>query len=603
MQLTRFAPIVLPISAVVIISLAVPAAILLVETHHLKTLIFILGIIFAIVTGGLLHWILREQQILANSQKRFEDMGNSTPNIICELDNKFKIRYANPVAMKVFGFSQEKLDYGIEIPQLFFKNERFAARKLLAKSLTSDEPQTGVFEVQKTDGATFPCEMTLAPSFDIFGQRIGFRCIMRDMSALQEAEQYIEHLTLIDKLTGLPNQLLFEDRLASAIAKARRTKESVMLFLAEIVHFKLIAESQGHAIADAILSAVSERLASHFREEDTLAFTNNEEFALVVCQSAYQDKMQSGLTVAKKMLDNLQKPYILNGREMFLGTNIGIAIYPTDAEKADELIKKAEAAKYHARAQGKNNYQFYQPTLTQIAHKHQETEKRLRYALKNEEFQLFYQSIFKQNNSRPWSIALLPYWHNPEQGLLPPAAFLPLLEENNLLPYLAEWMLKQTLPPDCSLMMPFSVRYLSNPRLMQQLKEMMDSKSLPLMFEIDSKLLANKHQDTHPTLTWFLENSKFFLKENDPANALLLFKQYPPLAGLKVDAHSLIEQYASHQEWFNTWHTFTDFLKVSMIVEEVNSEKLYQFCLKNGFDLLQGDYLSKPVPAKELVQK
>ncbi|MBI4356879.1 MAG: diguanylate cyclase [Gammaproteobacteria bacterium] len=587
---------------VVFISLATPAILFLIHPEQLKALVFFLGTLFGITSGGLLYLILLTRQHLANSMKRFLDMCSLSKNIVCELDTSFKIRYANPVALKTFGLSKEKCEYGIDIPDLFFKNERFRARKLLAKLLTQEEPQTDTFEMRKANGTLFYAEITLAPNIDLLGKHKGFRCIIRDVTALEEARQHIERLALEDRETGLPNQLLFEDRLSQAILKASRRKETVILLLAEPLYFKLIAESQGQAVADLVLKAIAKRLKENCRKEDTLAITNHPEFAVIMTLTQTETKIQSALTVAEKMLENLKQPLQVSGREFFLGVGMGIAIFPEDAETSEDLIKKARAAKYHAKQHGKNSYEFYQPNLTQIAHQDLEAEKRLRYAFKNEEFQLFYQPIVQGETKTLWGVEVLPFWNHSEKGLLPLHVFLSDLKTRRLSLPFVEWMLKQARCDYCAwqthnVQLPpallFSLTPWHEDPIMTLLLKHLDLRALPFAFEVEE---SNSEENRFPTSV----QAPLFLKDTGKGLALALLKKYPSLAGLKVSAHHLQERSGQDEKWMRAFWNFVDLFSLTLLVHEVDTPALLAPLKEKKHLLLAGDEFGKPQSAQDL---
>jgi len=200
-----------------------------------------------------------------------------------------------------------------------------------------------------------------------------------------------------DALTGLPNRVLFNDRLEHGIEQAKRHKTEIALFFIDLDHFKQINDSLGHQVGDKMLVAVTERLKAKIRKEDTLARLGGDEFTIIIED---MKEIQDVSHLAQKILEVLTQPVHIEGHTLYISCSIGISLYPQDDTDANNLIKYADAAMYKAKEEGRNNFQFYSSEMTALALERVVMETNLRQALKNEEFILYYQSQVDANSGK-----------------------------------------------------------------------------------------------------------------------------------------------------------------------------------------------------------
>ncbi len=236
-----------------------------------------------------------------------------------------------------------------------------------------------------------------------------------------------ETLATHDTLTGLPNRMLFRDRLEQSLIRARRSGTLVGVMFIDLDRFKRVNDTLGHASGDQLICEVARRLKSSAREEDVVARLGGDEFVLVINGAADVNGL---LRVVEKTLAAVAEPCVISGRELFCSCSIGISVYPNDGLTPDDLLKHADTAMYHAKNNGRNRFQLYDQAMNAMAEERLQLETELHYAQERDEFTFYYQPQVNLDTGRTHAVEALIRWNHPTRGLLPPSAFLGLLEES-----------------------------------------------------------------------------------------------------------------------------------------------------------------------------
>ncbi len=250
----------------------------------------------------------------------------------------------------------------------------------------------------------------------------------------------LAHQAHHDALTGLPNRILFEDRLQQAMALAQRNGQLVGLLFADLDNFKRINDTLGHQVGDRLLQYTAQRLLGRIRQSDTLARMGGDEFAVVL--TGLKDPRDAA-DVAQKILDAFSSPFEVEGYRLFLNGSVGISLYPQDAGEPAILQRNADTAMYRAKARGANSFQFFTPEMHAEALERLELDNSLRRALDHGEFCLHFQPQFDVESRVFVGLEALVRWNHPELGLVPPARFIPMAEESGLIVPLGNWVLRE----------------------------------------------------------------------------------------------------------------------------------------------------------------
>ncbi|MBI5483624.1 MAG: EAL domain-containing protein [Deltaproteobacteria bacterium] len=393
----------------------------------------------AIIAAFLMETIRRDHSRIKESDDALLGFISAANDLIFCADSSGKILYANLMFQKLVYHDSDNTNKRT-LYAMVNSDAGATIKKLVAKVLQEGNPEH--LEVTFVADQDQPIEVEMSLSA---GKHDGDAPVVwgvcRDITERKRAQSELFKMAHHDVLTGLPNRILLEDRMFQAKALAKRTKKGFALLFLDLDRFKIINDTLGHAIGDELLQLVAGRLKRSLRETDTVARIGGDEFIILLSSTSGRTDISN---LSEKLIGSLSLPFHINEHELFVTASIGICIFPDDADDLDEMMKKSDIAMYHAKALGRNNFQFYNDQMDQNASRHFVISNSLRRGLEHDEFRLYYQPKIDVVSGRIVAIEALARWEHPELGLLSPAEFIQLAEENGLIVQLGEWVLRES---------------------------------------------------------------------------------------------------------------------------------------------------------------
>ncbi len=432
----------------------------------------------------------------------------------------------------------------------------------------------------------------------------------------------VRFLAYYDSLTSLPNRILFKERLQHALAAARRGQHMVAVFFLDLDHFGRINDTLGHEQGDQLVREVGARLLASCRESDSLARPGGEaarpnvarlggdEFTILIPDL---EDPQEAAGIARRLLGSFGQPFRLAGHEVYVTASIGIAIYPFDAEDMQGLLKSADTAMYHAKEQGRNGFQMYSKAMNATALHRLTVENSLRRALEREEFEVHYQPLVELSDGSIVGAEALVRWRHPEMGLMPPAEFIPIAEENGLIVPLGEWIFRSACAQQAAwreaglgnvrISTNLSSRQLRQINLVERVHAILQETGVEagyISLELTESILMQHESENVATLN-ALRSLGLCLSIDDfgTGYSSLSYLKHFPLDTLKIDRSFVRDLSTDPEDALITGAILAmgRSLELTIVAEGVETPDQLAFLRRHRCDQLQGYLFSRPVPA------
>ena len=424
----------------------------------------------------------------------------------------------------------------------------------------------------------------------------------------RQAEARVHHMAYHDSLTGLPNRALLSDRLDRAMLAAQRSERRLAVMFIDLDRFKTINDSLGHMTGDQLLKEVAARLCRAVRASDTVARLGGDEFVVLVPGIRSADEASH---VAEKIIEALSESFPLEGRNLHITPSIGICVYPDDGGDVETLMRHADAAMYHAKASGRNNYQYFKEAMNQTAAQHFELESSLRSALAQDEFELHFQPIMDIGTRRLHTMEVLLRWRRGGTLVLPDH-FIPIIEENGLIVPVGEWVIRQACQQSMAwqraglapvpLAVNLSPRQFMHRGLIASIRGILDETGIdPSMieFEITETALMQHGEQTLDILGQInAMGIRLSIDDFGTGYSSLAYLKRFPVKKIKIDRAFIkdLEDSAEDRAIVAAIIALSDSLQLSVVAEGVETEGQYALLQRNGCQYAQGYLFSQPVP-------
>jgi diguanylate cyclase (GGDEF)-like protein/PAS domain S-box-containing protein len=529
-------------------------------------------------------------------------------------DTRGTIEYVNPTFLKTKGFTaQEVVGQNPRVLKSGQMDGRVYSN--LWSDLKAGRVWRGEFENRRKDGTLLWERTTVTPLRDDHGAVTHYMAINEDITQRKAAENRAWHQANHDTLTGLPNRILFQDRLTAALAQARRRDAQVAVLFIDLDHFKTINDTHGHAAGDEVLRQTTDRLRDMLRDTDTLARMGGDEFTISLVSDG---KERDFALVAERILDSLRLPFTTrSGEELLIGGSIGLAVFPRDGEEALPLIRNADTAMYRAKAAGRNSYQFFTSDMNREVRGQIAMENDLRRAVRNMDLTVYYQPVVDAETLEVTGAEALVRWPRAEGGFVPPTRFIPIAEELGLIEEIGGWVLwnacsqakvwQERLRPDFRMAVNVAWRQLRDPSFPDRVAEVLVGAGLPAHFlelEVSEDILFRDPRGVEECLKRLSDLGVSLAIDNfgSSHSSLKLMRRHP-FKILKLDRSCVADMLTNHEDAIlvETAATMARRLGLRVVAEGVETDEQMAFLRDRYCDMLQGFLFGHPLPPEEIM--
>ncbi|MDA9399370.1 EAL domain-containing protein [Bradyrhizobium sp. CCBAU 45389] len=528
--------------------------------------------------------------------------GNPVPMIICALDDE-RILGVNDAAIAHYGYSRSEFEK-LKIRSL----QAFDSEPPWTIDVTGEEQAGRTWKHVKADGALI--DLAIYSRELTYAERPAVLLALMDITERKRAEARLAFMAQHDGLTGLPNRNLLRQQVDEMLLHTRRSAEKVAVLMLGLDNFKAVNDTLGHAVGDKLLRGVAKRLRSTLREEDALARLNSDEFAIVQSGLA---RPEDAVGLAKRLLEAISDPYLLDGHSVVIGASIGIAMAPGDGDDSEKLLKSADMALSRAKLDARGTFAFFEAALDAKAQSRRKIEVELRDAIQNDVLRPYYQPLVDLQSGRITGFEALVRWPHAERGMVSPAEFIPVAEDTGLINPLGGLMLRRacldaaTWPDDVRVAVNLSPLQFRSGNLLSMVTDALKYSGLPprrLELEITETLLLEKSAQVLATLHALRAlGVRISMDDFGTGYSSLSYLRSFPFDKIKID-QSFVRDLGANREAQAIIRSIVSLgkgLGVTITAEGVETEAELSCLRAEGCDEGQGFLFSKARPNIEII--
>lgn len=544
---------------------------------------------------------------LIASEERFRHVAEAATDWLWETDASLRITYLSQRFLTITGLSVERW-LGRNLDSLL-NCDVIPLRSWLQYTHLTDarnELQCTYFSAK---GDKRICRIYAKPIIKD-DNNVGFRGTASDITREIEAQERIQHLSLHDALTGLPNRLRMKEFLENKLRNLTASPHPLVILNVDLDKFKPVNDTFGHVAGDQVLHQVSERLRSCLRDQDLVARQGGDEFILIITGLSSIKEIEQ---LCARVITQIESPYVINEQDIFISASIGIALAPQDSMQAEELLRFADIAMYEAKNSGSNRWSFYSSEMNDRLMQRSELERFLRQAIKHNEFSLYYQPRYRIEGTKLTGAEALVRWNHPVLGLLMPDQFIALAEETGLITAISDWTMLQacqdaaTWPESLIISVNISAIEFRNQRLIERVRQVLLLTGLPshrLELEITERIMIEDGDGAFKTMTALKAlGVRLSMDDFGTGYSSLNYLRRFPFDGLKIDKSFIDELTQSHEGKsivegiINLGHA----LSMTVTAEGVETTEQLEHLQMLMCDEVQGYLLGKPMKINELL--
>ncbi|HYK00722.1 MAG TPA: EAL domain-containing protein [Thermoanaerobaculia bacterium] len=550
---------------------------------------------------------------LEQRERRFRTIVEKSWSGVVLLDGNLRFSFTGSSTHHLIGYPDEEL-LGRELLEFVHPHDHEAARKVFDGVVVHPNHEAhGELRFRHKEGhwvwlEGFCQNLLHEPSVNAIVLNY------RDVSQRKETEKQLEYRAYYDSLTGLPNRLLFRDRLVNSLASAKRNRVGVAVMYLDVDHFKLVNDGLGHSFGDLLLADIARRLHGSLRASDTISRIGGDEFSILLPEVTSTDAVAG---VARKILDSLTRPFNVEGHDLFVTASLGISCYPSDGDDAETLLKCADAAMYRAKELGRNQAQLFTASMNERYVRRLALEQHLHHAIERNQLELYYQPLYDRARRQIVSLEALLRWRDPVRGIVAPSEFIQLAEETGMIIPIGEWVLRDACRqlrewheqglPALRVAVNISAVQLQQRGFAELVHAAIAESGISphmLQLEITESAAMLSFEQTMKVLREIREMGvSLAVDDFGTGQSSLIYLKHFPIDTVKIDKEFLRDVTSDETaaaivaHVINLAHT----LQLKVVAEGVETEEQYTFLRHYACDLMQGYLFSPPLPAAEVL--